>query len=143
MSLGDHLKRMQPDLPFKYADLYTVVALGDDARSVVISDGNPGGEQTVPCMSSYRARAVGDKVLAVQLGGGSWLCMGKVGTDAAAPASLEYGLGQPGGGGWRLSTTAWIRDNADGSRSVYLDTTGSVPLPTTVAATGAAGFLTN
>src|SRR5690242_8269164 len=103
MTLGDHLRRMQPDQPFKYADLYTVTALGSDGSSVVISDGNPGGEQVIPCLSSYRVRSVGDKVLVVQLGGGSWLCMGKVGIDLSAPASLEYGTGQPGGGGWRQS----------------------------------------
>ena len=84
MSLAENLRSFRPENGFQFADLYTVVSLGDDPRTVVISDGNLGAERAVPCAASYRGRAVGDVVLAVQLSGGPWLVLCKIGPADAS-----------------------------------------------------------
>lgn len=117
----------------------TVVSLGDDSSTVVVTDGTGAG-LTVPCLVAYNPRLVGDRVLVTRLEGGGWLVHDAIG---AARSPVSYGTGVPTGGGWRRSTTAYVRDNPDGSSSIYLDTAGSVPMPATVPASSAAGFLSN
>ena len=128
---------------FRSASLCDVVSLGDSPAQVVVSRAS-GDSFPAWCLSSYRVRAVGDKVLVVQLdGASSFLVVGKVGPDANAPAAVSYGIGAPAGGGWRSFTTGYIRDRIDGTLEVYCDTAGSTPMPSVVSATGAAGFLAN
>lgn len=124
-------------MTFREARVMTVVALGSDSTTVVVSDGFETG-LTVPCLVAYNPRLVGDQVLVTRLEGGGWLVHDAIG---AARSPVSYGVGVPTGGGWRRSTTAYVKDNPDGSSSIYLDTTGSVPMPATIAATTAAGFL--
>lgn len=123
-------------MSLREAQIMTVVALGPDDSTVVVSDGSDDGI-TVPCLTAYNPRLVNDKVLVVRLAAGSWLVVDAIGPTRSP---VTYGVGTPPGGGWRRSTTAYVRDNSDGSRSIYLDTTGSVPMPATVPATGGAGF---
>lgn len=126
-------------MTFREARVMTVVALGSDSSTVVVSDGFETG-LTVPCLVAYNPRLVGDHVLVTRLEGGGWLVHDAIG---ATRSPVSYGVGVPTGGGWRTSTTAYVKDNPDGSSSIYLDTAGSVPMPVVVSATSAAGFLTN
>lgn len=126
-------------MTFREADIMQVAALGSDPSTVVVSNGSDEGI-TVPCLVSYNPRMVGDRVLVVRLPGGGWLCVDAVG---ATRSPVSYGVGVPTDGGWRRSTTAYVRDNADGTRSIYLDTAGSVPMPVIVQAVSAGGFLSN
>lgn len=60
--------------------LYTVTAATSDAAAVTCSDGYT--DRDIPCLASYRDRTVGDRVLAVQLEGGSWCVLGKLGAES-------------------------------------------------------------
>lgn len=117
-----------------------VTALGTDPAQVIVSDGTDEGAWSASALASYSPRAAGDEVLAVSLGGRSWLVLGAIGPTRPP---IIYGVGAPTDGGWRQSTTAWIRDQPDGSTMIYLDTAGSVPLPAKVSAIGAVGWLAN
>lgn len=123
-------------MTFREAQIMTVVALGPDESTVVVSDGSDDGI-AVSCLVAYNPRLVGDQVLVVRLPSGSWLVVDAIG---GTRSPVGYGVGVPAGGGWRRSTTAYVRDNSDGSRSIYLDTAGSVPMPATVASTASSGF---
>lgn len=58
----------------------TVTAATSDAAVVTCTDGST--SRDIPCLASYRDRTVGDRVLVVQLEGGSWCVLGKRGAES-------------------------------------------------------------
>lgn len=137
MALRDNLSPLLPDAPFKTARLVTVVGIATDPTQVLVTDGST--QWTVPCLAGYQRRTAGDMVLAVQLAGGDWLVVDKVGSDPTVVASVKSGMGTPpASDGLRRASNVWFGRNADGTTALYADMTTAAPGPATIAATDAA-----
>lgn len=112
--IGDNLKALYPQTPFRQADILLVVGIGDDPRDVVVGDDQ--SSRTIPCLASYSGRTIGDQVLAVQLSGGGWLVLGRIGADdATVPTSPT--VQATSSRGWAVTgdlSTAEPRTGSDG-----------------------------
>ena len=84
MTYAEDLGRLGPRGPLSRAVLVTVAGLTLDPARVIVTDGD--ARWDVDCLTSYTGRAVGDRILAVQLDGGTWLGLGRIGgTPTPAP----------------------------------------------------------
>lgn len=136
MALKDNLAPLVPNQPFRSASLVTVVGIAEDPTQVLVTDGS--AQWTVPCLAGYRRRRAGDLVLAVQMTGGDWLVMDKIGADETVVASVLSGTGSPpASNGLRKASQVWLGTNADGTTALYADMTTAAPAPAVVAATDA------
>lgn len=115
MTLRDTL-RLGPALPFKAAEILTVTGLSADLREVIVSD-QTGSDRPVPCMASYHSRAVGDVVLGVQLAGGSWLIMGRIGEDDTPDAGPSTVISATLSAGWLNGTAVTSVDPRAGAEA--------------------------
>ena len=119
MTMRDSIRLAHQALPFKSAEILTVTGLSADLREVVVSD-LTGSDRPVPCMASYHSRAVGDAVLVVQLAGGSWLVLGKIGADDTPDAAASAVISATLAAGWLTTGAATApepRSGADGDGS--------------------------
>lgn len=137
-STVENLRQISGAGPLKQMGLLTVVGLSTDLSRVVVDDGT--AYISMPCLASYSARAVGDQVLAVQLGGNDWVVLGRIGADDSPIGTVTTDDGDPTGGYWRHVTNAWIYQDHDNRRSLYFDMTGDPIDPVIVAAVDAVSW---
>jgi hypothetical protein len=136
MALKDNLGVLVLDQPFKSAALVSVVGLAADPSQVLVSDGS--SQWSVSCLAGYQRRKAGDVVLAVQLAGGDWLVVDKIGADPTVVGSVKWGTGAPSASdGLRRASQVWVGQNADGTTALYTDMTTAAPAPVTVTVTDA------
>lgn len=139
MDAADNLLASRPEVAFRAASVLRVIGVGEDGKSVVVTD--EATETTMPCLDGYGLRTPGDMVLAVQLAGGAWVVLGRLGAEATSLAALQetvasipavnvtWGDGPPSGSGWKSGSTVYARDDGDGDRTLYINLGAADPDP--------------